>query len=284
MSKPLSHLWGELDAARTQKLERLRKYAGLTIPHVLYPLAQLEENHLPQSYQSIGQFGVNNLKSILLLTLFPSATPWYRFALTEQFKLDIAGQLVPVSATETADALTVAETTAGVAEQMTHGFMETTDYRLAMAMILEQMIVVGQGLFRLNTDFSHTSFTLDQFTIQRDPEGRVLQVIIKEQVDPYMLDDKTLSAISMGEGDLGSLSVKNEPAIRRGGSGGGSPPTDTHLDMYTRIRWEPDSKTWTILQQIRDKDIAVEAEEKVKFEAMFATSESPTDGHRAWKH
>lgn len=253
MPKHLSGLFGDFDAARHQKLERIRKYAALTLPHVLQPLGQIEQQQLPQSFQSIGMFGSNSVKSTLMQQLFPAANPWYRFKLTEQFKLDSAGQIVPLDpqGLETADIVQLAETMAGVAEQTTYDFMETTTWRQIIGLAIESMAVTGNSLFRLNNDFSHRYWSLDQYVVTRDGEDRVTQIIIREKVDPYTLTKAIREKATLGLENLGQ--AHDEPASQ----------VSEMLDMYTRVRWEPEAKVWTVLQQIRDQDIAVEAEEKV---------------------
>lgn len=253
MPKSLSGLFGERHAQRYQKLERIRKYAALTLPHVLQPEGQIEGRQLPQSYQSIGMVGSNSVRSTLMEQLFPASNPWYRFKITEQFKLDSVGQIVPLDpqGLETADVVQLAETMAGVAEQSTFAFMETTSWRQVLGLAVESMAVTGNSAFRINNDFSHRYWALNQYVVSRDGEDRMTELIIREKVDPYTLTESTLEKVTLGLANLGQ--DNSEPATE----------DSQMLDMYTRVRWEPEAKVWTVLQQIRDQDIAIEAEEKV---------------------
>lgn len=235
----LAEEWGMHDARRRGKLERLRKLSALTLPWVLLPESgEFQENQaLNQSYQSLGQLGVANLKSALISTLFPTGQPWFRGVLTEQFRQENA-QVVPV-----ADAML------GFADQSMHRHQETTDFRSAMGMVLEQMIVVGQGLFRLNRDYTHTVWTMDQFVTRRNLEGQVMQHIIKDKIDPWMLSKEDQAKLKFDPvgADPNGPTVSNELLV----------------PMFTRVRWEPESKKWTVLQQIQNGEIVQEGEHDV---------------------
>lgn len=77
--KSASSLWSELDGDATQLLDRIERYAQLTIPTLHTPENYLQHDYeLNLDYQSVGAQCVNHLTNKMMLALFAPSRPFFR--------------------------------------------------------------------------------------------------------------------------------------------------------------------------------------------------------------
>ena len=72
-----------LQTLRSGYLKRARAASQLTIPSLVPPQSTTAATELYKPFQSMGARGVNNLASKLLLSLFPSNTPFFKLTIDE---------------------------------------------------------------------------------------------------------------------------------------------------------------------------------------------------------
>ena len=87
----LDSQYSKLELDREIYLERARRNAELTIPHLYPPKGSNEATEYPTPYQSVGARGVTNLASKLMLALFPPQAPFFRLDVDELVYKSIKG-------------------------------------------------------------------------------------------------------------------------------------------------------------------------------------------------
>lgn len=216
-------LYMDLECRRSPFLSRGRDCSKYTIPALLPPDGHNGYNGLYQPFQSTGARCVNNLASKMMLALFPPTRRFFRLVLSDKLKKD----LLPGEQSEIEVALTQIE-------QRVMTEMETLAVRSAFFEALRHLVVTGNALVHVGKPKARV-FPLSQYVVRRDPEGTVLEIVIKESVDPSTLPDSTRGTV------LAKQSASNN----------GKPPTqyaDKFVDVYTHIY--RDGKMWRVYQEV----------------------------------
>lgn len=172
--------WGKLDGMRHAVLKRARKCAELTIPSLLPPEGATQNTTLKTPWQGLGARGVNNLASKLLLTLLPPNNPFFRM-MVDDYTLEQLGQ---------GDARAQVEKALNSYERAVQSEIETQAIRVQAFEVLKHLIVTGNALAFLPDTGGMRVYRLDQFCVQRDPMGNVLEILIKETVHPLALPEE----------------------------------------------------------------------------------------------
>lgn len=182
----LKSLYTELETERWEYIERGHRSAILTIPSIL-PRDGQTRNKLPQNFQSVGSRGVNNLTSKLLLTLFPPTLPFIRLEISEA-DLERIGETSEVARVEVEQSLLRIE-------QNAVSRFDTGGWRPAMAEALRQLVVTGNCLIYDRAGGRPAAYDLRRYVVERDSEGSLLKVVLKQMVDP-------ITALQYAEGKL----------------------------------------------------------------------------------
>ena len=173
-------MYSKLELEREIYLERARRGAELTIPHLYPPKGSNEATEYPTPYQSVGSRGVTNLASKLMLALFPPQSPFFRLDVDELIYKKVEG--------DPQQKATIDEGLAKV-EKAVMDSIEANNDRVAVYEALKQLIVSGNTLLKLGEEGLRV-YRLDNYVIKRDPQGKVLKIIIKEGVSPTTLPPK----------------------------------------------------------------------------------------------
>ena len=191
-------------------------------------------------YQSLGARGITALSGQALNAWFPVGLPWFRFALPEEV-------LVDPEISEEAKA--EANSTLGVNEMLATAALESSrsNFRSRKSASIDQLVVTGDTLEMLTKELQLVVFRRDQYTTYRDSSGRVLQHIIKEQLDPLSLDEERFVRTGLNRTDLARMKVGER--------------LEKHGGLYTHVAWQPWTKTWLVRQQMNDRDIYAAEEE-----------------------
>ena len=182
----LKSLYTGLESERWEFIERGHRSSILTIPSVL-PRDGQTRNKLPQNFQSIGSRGVNNLTSKLLLTLFPPTLPFIRLEVSEA-DLERIGQQGENVRVEIEQSLQRIESNAV-------SRFDTGGWRPAMAEALRQLVVTGNCLIYDRSGGRPAAYDLRRYVVERDSEGGLIRVILKQMVDP-------ITALQYAEGKV----------------------------------------------------------------------------------
>ncbi|BAQ94232.1 head-to-tail joining protein [uncultured phage_MedDCM-OCT-S30-C28] len=170
----------KMERDREQYLERAREVAKLTIPHLYPPTGANEATEYPTPYQSVGSRGVTNLASKLMLALFPPQAPFFRLDVDELVYKQIEG--------DPKQKATIEQGLAKI-EKAVMDSIETNNDRVAVYEALKHLIVSGNVLLKMSEDGLRT-YPLNNYVVKRDPQGKILKIIIKEGISPNTLSDK----------------------------------------------------------------------------------------------
>jgi hypothetical protein len=150
-----------LDSNRSSKLERARQCSSLTIPTVLPPESWDEGRSLPQPYSSVSSRGVTSLASRILSALIPlNDAPFFRFTLKD-------GSFSPVEINQYLE---------NVAHQV-YKKLTSTNLREAVYTALQHLIITGDVLMIMDENYFFTNYRLDQYVVQRNVMGEVIEII-----------------------------------------------------------------------------------------------------------
>ena len=170
----------QLDRARTHVLRRARQAAALTIPHLMPPEGFKESSELPTPFQSIGARGVRNLASKLLLTLFPPHTPFFKYSI-DDFMIDA----IEEEAGETGRG--EIEKALNKRERAVMKEVEASFFRTGAFEALRQLLISGNVLMHIPEKEQAQVFRLNQYVVSRDPQGLVLEIVLKQGFAPNSL-------------------------------------------------------------------------------------------------
>lgn len=219
--KPAKALYESLTATRQVALDTARECSRLTIPSLLPPDGTNSTTILPQPYQSLGAYGVNNLAAKLLMALYPPGHSFFRYLLPENVAAEAADQLVAEDRAKLTRLL-------GSIENRVLQRFEASLVRPQKAESLMHLVVAGNVLTRFDSLGSFRMYRLDQYVVQRDASGNPVVVAIKESVSAKTLDEETRTAC-------------------------GVKPNTKNVDVYTAIRWEQGRCSW--YQEINGKRV-----------------------------
>jgi hypothetical protein len=210
--------WTKLNTDKFAVLDRNRECAKLTIPALLPPEGWNENMKFETPYQGLGARGVNNLASKLLIALLPPNASFFRLTIDE------------ITLTQLTDPAQKATVDAGLAkiERSVMGWMEANAIRVSCFEALKLLIVTGNSLLYLPPEGGMKVFKLDQYCIKRDPMGHVLEIVIKERVNPIVLPEE--------------IQEKVKAAAKQDQS--------ETIDLYTRIIRTKDK--WETSQEVLD--------------------------------
>ena len=145
----------ELD--REIYLNRARRVAELTIPHLYPPKGSNEATEYPTPYQSVGSRGVTNLASKLMLALFPPQAPFFRLDVDELVYKQIQG--------DPQQKATIEEGLAKI-EKAVMDSIETNNDRVAVYEALKHLIVSGNVLLKMS-DTGLRTYSLNNYVVKR---------------------------------------------------------------------------------------------------------------------
>lgn len=170
----LAERFKTLDARRQYRLTLSRKCASLTIPSVLPPSGWTEDRPLPQPYSSIASRGVTAMASRMLSALMPlNDSPFFKFSLKN-------------GAEPTTEIKSYLETLS----YQVYNKIVFNNLRETVFQALQHLIIVGDVLVTMDDDFTFKNIRSDQYVIQRNVTGKVIEIIHLEfyPIDPYNKD------------------------------------------------------------------------------------------------
>ena len=186
--------YSRLEADRDDFLTRARENALVTIPALMPPEGHNRSTALYQPWQSTGSHGVNTLAAKLQMTLLPPNAPVFRLSVTDLViaELDQVGSRSGV------------EKKLNEIERSVMDEIEGIGIRAALNEALKQLIVCGNVLLYLPKKGNLKVYRLDRYVVQRDFEGNVLRVIIKETVAIETLPEDVQEMLREAPSDLPS--------------------------------------------------------------------------------
>lgn len=178
----IKKVYEKLAAKKDQFVERARECSELTIASLLPYEGFNESSDLYTPYQSVGARGVNNLASKLLLLLLPPNEPFFRLSVTNKIKQELEQQPELFSEVERALAKI---------EREVMRFIEQEAIRVPTFEALKHLIITGNVLVSLPSNNKMKVYNINQYCVERDADGNLLRIVIKETISPKALDDET---------------------------------------------------------------------------------------------
>ena len=123
------------------------------------------------------KFTVTNIANKLGISLFPINTGF--------FKLEI-DDLAMIVSQQGPEVKTQLDTALVKVEQQVNNMLETMSFRASMNEAFKQLIVAGNVLLYINPSGIRV-IHLENYTVERDPMGNVVEIIIEEEVSPSVL-------------------------------------------------------------------------------------------------
>lgn len=220
-------LYRKLESLRMPFLERAIEASKLTIPTLVPDLGHSASTKYYTPYQSIGARGVNNLASKLLLALLPTNTPCFRLDI-DQFTLEKLGAMPEQKAD--------VDSKLAKMERAVQNKIETEAIRVSVFESLKHMLVAGNSLLYMPQGGGLRVFHLHNFVIQRDPMGKVLDIVTKETVSCATLSPEMKAMV---EGKDGEYEDDKDAEVSH----------DKNIDLFTHVSLE-DGK-WEVYQEIK---------------------------------
>lgn len=190
----IASLYSRLETDRQPFLDRARENARFTIPSLMPPEGTTGSTRLPTPFQSIGSHGVNTLATKLVMTLLPANGTMFRMSVTDAVVEELA---------QDKDMRASVEKKLNEIERSAMDEIEGLSIRAALTEALKHLIVSGNILLYLPKSGGLKIFKLDRYVVQRDYEGNLLRVIIKETIALEALPQKVRDLIKE-ESDLPS--------------------------------------------------------------------------------
>jgi hypothetical protein len=178
---------------RENFLTRGRECSELTLPAVLPDDSVTYSSDLYTPYQSVGARGVNNLASKLLLLLLPPNQPFFRLVTGGETKEQIE---------QTPEMKTEIERGLAKIEREVMSEIEMLAIRVPVFEALKHLIISGNVLVHMPKKGPMRVFPLNQYVCRRDPEGAILELVVKESVSPLAFEEETRNLIMHNEQDI----------------------------------------------------------------------------------
>lgn len=225
--RQLKSWYDQLEADKTIFMQRAEKASELTLPWFI-PKDGNKDTTYKTLYQSVGAEGVTNLASRLIMVLMPPNRPLFRLRIPRKI-IETAGQGREKLLTEINSALSRIE------KEVT-GIIEALGDRAALFSAMLHLLLSGNVLLHVLPDKIKV-FSLRNYVVQRDPNGNVLTIIVREEIAYATLPKKIRKA----------LAAKQELLTEDTEEASNEPRT---YEIYTLIQRKADK--WTVRQECED--------------------------------
>ena len=194
--------WKDLELYRSLYMRRAIDASNLTIPTLIPESDQNDSwagdryNSIPSLYQGAGARGVNSLSAKLLLALMPPSQPFFRLTIDKgkiQQYLEQRGEQEEKLLSQLDQALSDLE-------RQVLRRLDQLQARSALFEAVKHLIVGGNALLYIGVD-AIRMYTLRSFCVDRDPEGNVTEIVVREQVAERYMPVREPKESGEGESD-----------------------------------------------------------------------------------
>lgn len=174
-------VWSRLDSVKQPLMQRVERYAGLTIPKVLLPEGfQPESTDQTHDFQSIGAQAVNHVVNKLIMALFRPSQPFFRLQVGDDTRKELATA-----------GITEADVGASLAdiERRACRELDGLAQRPKLYLAARNLVVAGNVLVEFKDDTLRI-LSLRYFCVKRNIDGSINTLVIREKVkfDELMAD------------------------------------------------------------------------------------------------
>lgn len=238
--------WDELSAKRDAPLRRARECASLTIPALLPPEGSTEADSLGHPYHSIGARAVNNISAKILLTLFPPNISSFKLNVDEKVLQEIteltkaAEKMAQESGDEEVgkreESIRLAITKKLKShERIMRQIIEIMAARPKLFLALKYLVTCGNALLYTPDKKTIKVFKLNAYCVQRDADGNVLEILVREKIAYSALNEKLQQALTTTNKSLDQSAQAYKA-------------TD-ELEMFTQVK-RLNEDTWEVIQEV----------------------------------
>lgn len=226
--KYLEEIYSSMEATRNPWLEAARHFAALTAPTVMPQHGQADPMNRVIPSSSLAALGVVTLASKLSLEMLPPNRAFFRMILKPEVEAEL--KEATLDPNESA-----AKTANEIYQQVQHSLVELENrvvtevgrgtLRAAVHSTFIQLVVCGGAVLYVPERGDVTVFDLRQYVTERDPSGRPVMTVIREDLNAEDLTDAQ-RAVWDGE------TVNANPEV-------GAPYVATEIvPLYTGIQWK----------------------------------------------
>lgn len=171
-------------------LDEAYRSALVTIPAIVPDSQDIRSRTTPtvleKPFQSLGARGVNNLAAKLLMTLVPSNSSFFRYIISQDIKDEAA---------ELGQELSELQSMLARRESRINTEVEIQGLRPKVYQAVRHLLIAGNVLVYMLPEGGMRIFPLCAYTVKRDGEGRLLDLIYSEQMDKESITDERILAI-----------------------------------------------------------------------------------------
>lgn len=239
-----------LEPARNHWIDRAREASALTLPWLLPfdgdPEPQALEK-IRHPWEGIGQRGVHNIASRLLLALLPPTESFFRFVHDDMEFARQQAEAVAMGMTpeQIAELKTQIDKTLGLMERAVLRSIESSNDRTAVHEALLHLIVAGNCLLYVPQEGCKV-FNLYRYVLRRDPMGKPLEAVACERMPA---DDLPAAAREL----LDQMEPMDAAYEELPGGGREQQPDERLIRVYTHIQWQKGKCRWH--QEIKGRRI-----------------------------
>lgn len=228
-----------LESYRYPHLIRARDCAKFTIPMLMPPAGHGNFTKFETPYQGIGARGVNTLASKLLLALLPPNQPF--------FKLQVADAVLEEFGVKRGEV----EQVLSQIERTTMDEINSSNARMSVFEGMKQLICSGNVLLHFPEKTNQIrAFRMDRYVVRRDTMGNILEIVIKEEINPDVLPPEVRETCGVPDSDGETKTVA----------------------LYTRIELDDEDGKYEVYQEVNrcmvPDSYAVYPKEKLPYLAL----------------
>lgn len=225
-AKSAKETYKNLENDRKPYVTRAEDCAKYTIPSLFPKESDNGSTDYETPYQSVGARGVNNLSSKLLLALFPPNNLFFR--------LDVRNDIMQYLEA-TPEAKQEIEQKLVQQEQIAQKYVEGNQIRVTLHEALKQLVVAGNCLlFMPPKEGGIKLYRLNNYVVQRDAMGHVIQIVTVDKLAVATLPQDVLSVLGT------EVSTKNPEEL---------------VEVYTHIYFSAEDQRYYSYQEIDEKPI-----------------------------
>lgn len=177
--------WTDMDSDITSKLKDYERYAALTIMSVFPPENyQKDQDELSHDWQSAGAQFVNHLANRMVLALFAPSRPFFR--------LDPDDEITALAEEQGIDKDKLQEVLA-LGERKAVRELDKKASRPKLFQAIKLLQITGNALLDMTGEHLR-AMSLRYYRVRRDIYGRVMRLVIREQLRFDELDAKVQAA------------------------------------------------------------------------------------------
>lgn len=232
---PAASRYASLRTQREPFLRRARRVSRLTIPSLFREEGDSGDTDEIVPWQSFGAYAVRNLANKIRLTLFPAGIPWIRLK-ARRAVLESLQQLDPSE-----QGLIKSQIGLGLRRiegEFVEGIEEDGDGAVLADTVLH-LVNGGNHAIEIYPDSKLRGIPLQQYVTWRDPSGKLLEFVIEDPIDFFLLDD-----------DVKTIATDNGFKVPEAKDRGGA---NSVVKVYTHGYF--DGRQWNVYQEVQGQKV-----------------------------